>query len=72
MNKAVRLALLLSLIALTSWISMPKAAYALPVCNNINGRACLTPNKTWQCTWIGGGGEGVCICDSETLTWDCF
>ncbi len=71
MNKALRLALLLSLTALASWTSTPKAAYALPTCNNLQGFHCFPP-RSIQCNWIGGGGAGFCTCDSETSTWDCF
>ena len=72
MSKSVRLALLLALTALAAWTSMPKAAYALAVCDNVNGRACFQANRTLQCTWSGGGGVGICICDADSLTWDCF
>jgi len=72
MNKAVRLVLLLALAALTSLTSIPKAAHALPVCDNLDGFECFQPNKTIQCTWIGQSGAGFCRCNATSLTWHCF
>ena len=67
MRKSLRLALLLALTALASWISTPRPAHALPTCSSINGRACFT-----QSIRCNGSGAGFCICDSATHTWDCF
>lgn len=71
MNKAVRFALLLALTALAAWTSTPRAAHALPVCGNINNRACPNLNQSLACT-LPGGDFGVCLCDPDTHKWDCF
>ncbi len=72
MNKAVRFVLMLALVALAAWTSMPKAAHALPVCNNLDGFECLKPNSSIRCTWVGQSGAGICICSASTLTYNCF
>lgn len=72
MSKTIRFTLMLALVALAAWTSTPKAAHALPVCNNIQGRACSPANRTLSCTWSGGGGIGLCICDADLGTWDCL
>jgi hypothetical protein len=66
MNKAVRFVLMLALVALAAWTSTPKAAYALPLCNSLNGHACFRANQKQACA------DGYCSCDPGTLTWDCF
>lgn len=71
MNKAYRLALLLALIALASWSSMPKAAHALPLCDGLDGNSCSTPKKTIPCLWAGGG-NGACTCDPTLHKWECL
>ena len=70
MKNSIRLALAALALVLTALASTPKPAHALPVCNNINGRACFAPGKIWQCTWVGGA-PGWCFCDPDTLTWEC-
>lgn len=65
MNKSLRLALLLALTALASWVSTPRPAHALPTCSSINGRACFT--QSIQCN---GSGAGFCVCESGR--WSCF
>jgi hypothetical protein len=72
MIKSVRLALLLALTALASWISVPKAAHALPTCNNLDGFECLKPNSHIQCTWVGQSGAGFCTCNASDMEWHCF
>lgn len=67
MKISSRLALAALALVLTAMASIPKPAQALPVCNNIDNRACYAPGKVWSCT----GGTGVCYCDPETLTWSC-
>jgi hypothetical protein len=69
MSKTIRFTLMLALTALAGWTSTPRPAHALPTCSSINGRSCFVANRSTQCN---GGGAGFCICDSETLTWDCF
>jgi len=71
MKKAVRLVLLLALTFLASW-STPKLAYALPLCESFDGRACITPGKTISCLWGSGGGNGACNCDRVERIWECF
>ncbi len=70
MNKATRFSLMLALAALAFWSSLPKAAYALPLCDNLQGSSCPTAGRTIACLWAGGG-NGTCTCDANTLTWDC-
>jgi hypothetical protein len=70
MKLTSRLALAALALMLTALASIPKPAQALPVCNNIDGRSCLVPNKVWSCIWLNGA-PGVCICDAETRTWSC-
>ncbi|HEX4965115.1 MAG TPA: hypothetical protein VF173_30180 [Thermoanaerobaculia bacterium] len=70
MKKVIRLALLLGLAFLASWGSAPKNAYALPLCDGFDGRACTVPGKTIPCLWRQGGGGG-CICDRVEHIWEC-
>lgn len=70
MKNSIRLAFAALALMLTALASTPRPAHALPVCDNLDGWTCSAPNKTQQCSWVGGGG-GWCICDPDTLTWSC-
>jgi hypothetical protein len=68
MKNAFRLALLLALAFAAFWMSTPKPAYALPTCDNLDGRSCLREGQGIACNWLGGGG-GACVCFEGT--WSC-
>lgn len=70
MKKVVRLALLLALTFLAAWSSTPKPAYALPLCDGLDGHRCSVPGKTLTC--ISQGGVGACNCDRVERIWECF
>ncbi len=74
MKKVVRLALLLALTFLATWSSTPKAAYALPLCDGLDGHGCSVPGRTLTCVWSqqSGGGVGACNCDRVERIWECF
>ena len=64
MRKVMRPALLLALIALTSWASSSKPAEAGIYCDDIQGKTC-NEGSTVLCFWREGGGRTYCICPSS-------
>jgi hypothetical protein len=71
LKKVIRLAVLLGLTFLATWSSAPKLAYALPLCDGLDGRHCSVPGRTLTCLWSQGG-NGACNCDRVERIWECF
>lgn len=67
MKSSIRLALAALALVLTALASASRPAYALPLCDHINGWACFKPNQVQQCN----GSPGWCYCDPDTLHWEC-
>jgi hypothetical protein len=72
MKKALRVASLAAILALSSWLSTPHSARAAsyPLCSRIHGTSCTTYDATRRCT-ESGGLPGACICEGSPLTWNC-
>ena len=72
MRNAIRLVLLLAFALAASWAPTPKPAQALPVCEGFDALPCNSPGRRIFCVWLDGSGGGLCVCNSETLHWECL
>ena len=67
MNRSLRLAALVAVLGLTAWLTVAeRPAYALPICETLEGKACTGSSQ--NCTYRGGG-FGICYCLGGH--WDC-
>ncbi len=72
MNKSLRLAALIGLIGVTSWLSAPGAGHALIDCESVNDQYCSPWEGDYQLTcWSESTQRTVtCHCDG-TAHWFC-
>lgn len=69
MKHVCRLAALLVL--LVALFSLSANARPLILCDQLNGRACTSPNLRLNCVWFTTGGQGSCTCQTASSTWSC-
>ena len=69
MKKGLRLIFLAAALALTFWQVTATPAWALPNCDDWQGRACTTPGKHWVCSGLV---YWYCECDADLLYWNCW
>jgi hypothetical protein len=68
MSARFKLAVLIALLALMSWMSSPRPTYADHYCEDINGTACPHPNGTRRTCEFPDGFIGSCFCRNGTWT----
>lgn len=68
MKRSLRFAALVTALSLTTWLTVAqRPAYALPICEFLEGKACTGGSQNCK---YSGGGYGICYC-LEGGHWDC-
>lgn len=57
-------------VLLVALFSLSAGAHPLILCDQLNGRACTSPNLRVNCVWFSGG-QGSCTCQAGAGTWSC-
>lgn len=70
MKRSLRFAALVSLLALTSWLSASSPARALD-CSSVDQNRCTNVGEITDCYWTIAQEQIVCQCGSNHL-WTCF
>lgn len=68
MRKLLKLAALMGIVGLASWVDRP--AFAYPLCDGLHGTACSTPGSKTPCT-TSDNWTSSCTCTSGRF-WRCL
>jgi hypothetical protein len=62
MKKTLRCLGLVGILGFSLWVSHPRAAQAIPFCEDLQGKSCKPYNSTTPCIWASDGSQSSCWC----------
>lgn len=68
--KTIKLAALLSIFALASWLGTPRLAFGAPLCDTLHGSFCSAPGSKTSCT-TSDNWPSTCTCTTG-FRWRCL